>query len=83
MITLSQVSLESRSEMGGNQRVPEQGEVLVTLLPVNERLPWVTPARFRPELVPEELMTPALTVRIQFYNHKFLCKICNVAYQRI
>ena len=63
MLTLSQVSLESRSEMGGNKRVPEQGEVLVTLLPVNERLPWVTPARFRPELVPEELMTPALTVR--------------------
>jgi hypothetical protein len=40
------------------------GEVIVTLLPVNERLPWVTPAKFRPELVPEELMAPVLTVRI-------------------
>jgi hypothetical protein len=38
------------------------GEVIVTLLPVNERFPWVTPARFRPELVPEELMAPVLTV---------------------
>ena len=38
------------------------GEVIVTLLPVNERLPWVTPAKFRPELVPEELMAPILTV---------------------
>jgi hypothetical protein len=40
------------------------GEVIVTLLPVNERFPWVTPARFRPELVPEELMAPVLTVNI-------------------
>ena len=39
------------------------GDVIVTLLPVNERFPWVTPARFRPELVPEELMAPVLTVR--------------------
>lgn len=40
----------------------DAGEVIVTLLPVNERFPWVTPAKFRPELVPEELMAPALTV---------------------
>jgi hypothetical protein len=40
----------------------ENGEVIVTLLPVNEKFPWVTPARFRPELVPEELMAPVLTV---------------------
>ena len=40
----------------------ENGDVVVTLLPVNERFPWVTPAKFRPELVPEELMAPALSV---------------------
>jgi hypothetical protein len=40
----------------------DNGEVIVTLLPVNERWPWVTPAKFRPELVPEELMAPVLTV---------------------
>ena len=40
----------------------DNGEVIVTLLPVNEKFPWVTPARFRPELVPEELMAPVLTV---------------------
>lgn len=45
-----------------SQFVTENGEVIVTLLPVNERLPWVTPAKFRPELVPEELMAPVLTV---------------------
>lgn len=39
------------------------GEVIVTLLPVNEKWPWVNPAKFRPELVPEELMAPILTVR--------------------
>ena len=41
----------------------ENGDVLVTLLPINERFPWVTPASFRPELVPEELMAPSLSVR--------------------
>ena len=40
----------------------DNGEVIVTLLPVNEQLPWITPAKFRPELVPEELMAPVLTV---------------------
>ena len=41
------------------------GEVIVTLLPVNEKLPWLMPAKFRPELVPEELMAPVLTVSIR------------------
>ena len=40
----------------------ENGEIIVTLLPVNEKFPWITPAKFRPELVPEELMAPCLTV---------------------
>lgn len=38
------------------------GDTIVTLLPVNTRWPWVTPARFKPELVPEELMAQGLTV---------------------
>lgn len=38
------------------------GDIIVTLLPVNTRFPWVTPAQFRPELVPEELMAQGLTV---------------------
>ena len=40
----------------------------MTLLPVNERFPWVTPAKFRPELVPEELMAPCLTVSFKILN---------------
>ena len=40
----------------------ENGDVIVTLLPINEKLPWITPAKFRPELVPEELMAPTLSV---------------------
>ena len=46
------------------------GDVIVTLLPVNEKFPWVTPARFRPELVPEELMAPVLTVSVDFKLRK-------------
>lgn len=38
------------------------GDIIVTLLPTNESLPWVTPALFRPELVPEELMAQGLSV---------------------
>lgn len=39
------------------------GDVIVTLLPINTRWPWITPALFRPELVPEELMAQGLTVK--------------------
>lgn len=40
------------------------GDVIVTLLPANTKWPWITPAIFRPELVPEELMAQGLTVSI-------------------
>lgn len=43
------------------------GDTIVTLLPVNTKWPWITPARFRPELVPEELMAQGLTVRIIYH----------------
>lgn len=39
------------------------GDIIVTLLPINTKWPWITPAIFRPELVPEELMAQGLTVR--------------------
>ncbi|KAI9585153.1 hypothetical protein GQX74_001000 [Glossina fuscipes] len=38
------------------------GDIIVTLLPANTKWPWITPAVFRPELVPEELMAQGLTV---------------------
>lgn len=43
---------------------PANGDIIVTLLPVNTRFPWITPAQFRPELVPEELMAQGLTVSL-------------------
>ena len=62
-----------RQKPGGAQEEFENGDVLVTLLPVNERFPWVTPASFRPELVPEELMAPSLSVNRNFFTftHQF------------
>ena len=55
-----------RSQIENMFEIPftANGEVIVTLLPVNEKLPWLMPAKFRPELVPEELMAPVLTVSI-------------------
>ena len=44
--------------------------MIVTLLPLNSALPWITPAQFRPELVPEELMAQGLTVRNGLGIHK-------------
>ena len=38
------------------------GDVIVTILPQNRTFPWITPAQFTPELVPEELMAQGLTV---------------------
>ncbi|XP_050497655.1 uncharacterized protein LOC126878799 isoform X2 [Diabrotica virgifera virgifera] len=43
------------------------GDIIVTLLPVNTKLPWITPAQFRPELVPEELMAQGLTLTVEEY----------------
>lgn len=45
------------------------GDTIVTLLPVNTRWPWITPARFKPELVPEELMAQGLTLTVEDYVH--------------
>jgi hypothetical protein len=45
------------------------GDIVVTLLPVNTRWPWITPAQFRPELVPEELMAQGLTVHHKFVSY--------------
>ncbi|EZA47089.1 transmembrane protein 268 isoform X5 [Ooceraea biroi] len=45
------------------------GDTIVTLLPVNTKWPWITPARFRPELVPEELMAQGLTLTVEDYVH--------------
>lgn len=42
------------------------GDIIVSLLPVNETCAWVTPATFKPHLVPEELMSTGLTVN--FYS---------------
>lgn len=42
--------------------ISANGDIIVTLLPANTRWPWITPAIFRPELVPEELMAQGLTV---------------------
>lgn len=47
-------------------RVTANGDIIVTLLPVNTKWPWVTAARFRPELVPEELMAQGLTVSYMY-----------------
>lgn len=43
------------------------GDVIVTLLPINTRWPWIVPPVFRPELVPEELMAQGLTVKFNLY----------------
>ncbi|XP_044750225.1 uncharacterized protein LOC123310687 isoform X2 [Coccinella septempunctata] len=66
------------------------GDVIVTLLPVNTKFPWVTPARFRPELVPEELMAQGLTLTVEEYvqamellvnDYRFT--LYNVCYKRV
>lgn len=66
------------------------GDVIVCLYPTNEKCPWLTPAQFRPELVPEELMAEGLTLTIEEYvstldvlvnDFRFNCY--NVCYKRI
>ncbi|XP_046998978.1 transmembrane protein 268 isoform X1 [Schistocerca americana] len=66
------------------------GDIIVTLLPVNTKWPWITPAKFRPELVPEELMAQGLTLTVEDYVHvmeiltnDFRFNIYNICYKRI
>ncbi|XP_074597476.1 uncharacterized protein LOC141852375 isoform X2 [Brevipalpus obovatus] len=47
--------------------VLENGHVLVRLLPINSSCNWVTPAKFKPELVPEELMSSNLRLTVEDY----------------
>ncbi|KAL5280316.1 hypothetical protein ACFFRR_004348 [Megaselia abdita] len=66
------------------------GDVIVTLLPTNTKWPWITPAVFRPELVPEELMAQGLTLTVEEYvnametlvnDYRFT--VYNICYKRI
>ncbi|GAB0097066.1 uncharacterized protein DMENIID0001_126590 [Sergentomyia squamirostris] len=66
------------------------GDVIVTLLPVNTKWPWVTPAIFRPELVPEELMAQGLTLTVEEYVHAmemlvndYRFTLYNICYKRV
>lgn len=45
------------------------GDIIVSLLPVNESCAWLTPAVFKPHLVPEELMCSGLTVSVSIFNN--------------
>lgn len=66
------------------------GDVIVSLLPTNTKFPWITPAKFRPELVPEELMAQGLTLTVEEYVqamellvNDFRFTIYNICYKRI
>ncbi|XP_055684194.1 transmembrane protein 268 isoform X2 [Lutzomyia longipalpis] len=66
------------------------GDIIVTLLPVNTKWPWVTPAIFRPELVPEELMAQGLTLTVEEYVHAmetlvndYRFTFYNICYKRV
>jgi len=66
------------------------GEVIVTLLPTNQKLPWIIPSKFRPELVPEELMAPVLTLTVEEYvqameklTTDMRFSLYNICYKRI
>uniref|UniRef100_A0A1B6G905 Transmembrane protein 268 n=1 Tax=Cuerna arida TaxID=1464854 RepID=A0A1B6G905_9HEMI len=66
------------------------GDIIVTLLPINSSLPWITPAKFRPELVPEELMAQGLTLTVEDYvnimdllTNDVRFSIYNICYKRV
>ncbi|XP_045764615.1 uncharacterized protein LOC123866891 isoform X2 [Maniola jurtina] len=66
------------------------GDIIVTLLPTNTKWPWITAARFRPELVPEELMAQGLTLTVEEYVHAMELLVndarftlYNVCYKRV
>ncbi|CAM1154633.1 Uncharacterised protein g11324 [Pycnogonum litorale] len=58
--------MKSYQVRNNNSRAVNQGfnngDVIVTVLPLNSNCTWLSKARFKPELVPEELMAQGLTV---------------------
>lgn len=63
---------------------------MVSLLPLNTSCAWITPATFRPQLVPEELMERSLTLTVEDYvqsmnilvnDYRF--KVYAIAYKRV
>ncbi|KAH9421181.1 hypothetical protein DERP_010122 [Dermatophagoides pteronyssinus] len=43
------------------------GDIIVTLYPLNDNCAWLTPATFKAHLVPEELMAQPLTLTVEDY----------------
>ncbi|CAG0884817.1 unnamed protein product [Cyprideis torosa] len=66
------------------------GDVIVTLLPLNTKWAWISPALFKPHLVPEELMAQGLTLTVEDYVHAmellvndYRFTLYNILYKRI
>uniref|UniRef100_A0A1E1VXN8 Transmembrane protein 268 n=1 Tax=Pectinophora gossypiella TaxID=13191 RepID=A0A1E1VXN8_PECGO len=66
---VTQATLSKNVEFVNVRQGFSNGDIIVTLLPVNSKWPWITAARFRPELVPEELMAQGLTLTVEEYVH--------------
>merc|ERR1712071_578023 len=72
------------------QRRFANGDVIVSVLPVNQKWPWIIPANFMPELVPEELMAEGLSLAVEDYVqimetlvHDVRFTAYNVCYKRL
>ena len=68
----------------------KNGDVIVTLLPLNTRWAWISPAVFKPHLVPEELMARGLTLTVEDYvqamellTNDYRFTLYNLFYKRI
>lgn len=68
----------------------KNGQIIVNIYPVNDSCDWVTPAKFKAHLVPEELMAKSLTMTVEDYvnnvrmlinDYRFKCYI--IFYKRI
>lgn len=66
------------------------GDIIVNVLPTNQRCAWVTKAEFKPELVPEELMATGLTLTVEDYVgamqvlvHDMRFSLYNICYKRL
>ncbi|XP_047041807.1 transmembrane protein 268 isoform X1 [Helicoverpa zea] len=87
---ISLVTLSKNVEFVNVRQGFSNGDIIVTLLPVNTKWPWVTAAHFRPELVPEELMAQGLTLTVEEYVHAMELLIndarftlYNICYKRV
>lgn len=90
MVSSSQEANNTSATTTSEAKKLNNGDVIVSIFPLNDCCDWITPAKFKANLVPEELMAEHLTLTVEEYvanmrmlinDYRFNCYI--MFYKRV